>query len=336
MYTVEEKLFDIPDLCGLLPENPLFFDIETTGLSVKNAAIYLIGVVYQSGGQWCLRQWFATERRQEMDILQAFLDFSKDYPALIHFNGDKFDLPFIKACAKQYNLDHELSKKESLDLCSSLRPMAPFLGMERRKQKSFEERVGHLREDIYSGGELIRVYEDYLKNHSEKLCKTLLLHNHDDLRGMLFVASALSYERFLKQPVKLLSTEEAQDEAVLRLESEGPFKVPALAQASYEGMSISVNDSEIILRVPVKNGAVRFYFTDYQNYYYLPKEDTAVHKSVGIYVDAQFRKKATPGTAYQWAPLKLLEENPNQLDAYVHRLFYHYIFRKTSRKRRGQ
>ena len=35
-------------------------------------------------------------------------------------------------------------------------------------------------------------------------------------------------------------------------------------------------------------------------YYYLPEEDSAVHKSVGIYVDKSRRKAATPQTCYTW------------------------------------
>ncbi|MGN1205819.1 MAG: hypothetical protein ACI4SQ_02395, partial [Eubacterium sp.] len=37
---------------------------------------------------------------------------------------------------------------------------------------------------------------------------------------------------------------------------------------------------------------------DYQNYYYLPTEDTAIHKSVGIYVEKEFREPAKASNCY--------------------------------------
>ena len=40
-------------------ERIVFFDIETTGLSSKNASIYLIGTVSYEEGAWQLTQLFA-------------------------------------------------------------------------------------------------------------------------------------------------------------------------------------------------------------------------------------------------------------------------------------
>lgn len=40
------------------------------------------------------------------------------------------------------------------------------------------------------------------------------------------------------------------------------------------------------------------YFEDYKNYYYLPQEDMAIHKSVAAYVAAENKEKATKSTCY--------------------------------------
>ena len=39
-------------------ERLIFFDIETTGLSWKNAMVFLIGVLYKRDGRWQMEQWF--------------------------------------------------------------------------------------------------------------------------------------------------------------------------------------------------------------------------------------------------------------------------------------
>ena len=37
---------------------------------------------------------------------------------------------------------------------------------------------------------------------------------------------------------------------------------------------------------------------NYKDYYYLPEEDTAIHKSVAFYVDKNYRTKAKAATCY--------------------------------------
>ncbi|MDD6037929.1 MAG: hypothetical protein PUD20_03895 [bacterium] len=59
------------------------------------------------------------------------------------------------------------------------------------------------------------------------------------------------------------------------------------------------NSGDIMrLRIPMYQGMVRMYFSDYKNYYYLPLEDQAIHKSVAQYVDKEHRQKATPENCY--------------------------------------
>ena len=73
----------------------LFFDIETTGFSGETSQLYLIGCTYFDGFGWKLIQWFADTRQAEKELLDAFFEFLKRFKILIHFNGDRFDIPFI-------------------------------------------------------------------------------------------------------------------------------------------------------------------------------------------------------------------------------------------------
>lgn len=333
MFTVDELIPETFELDGLIPDNAIFLDIETTGLSARTAALYLVGVVYKNEQGWRYRQWFANRQREETELLAACAEFAKPYQALIHFNGTTFDLPFLHSCAKQYHLELGFDEKESVDLYSRLRPMGPFLGMRQMKQKSFEERIGIYREDKYTGGELIEVYKTYEKTPADEIRKLLLLHNRDDLTGMLSVARMLSYEKLLRQPARLLDIKEEGQRVFLSFQAEGTPAVPVPAEFSNEDFSISVEYRRMDVAVELKNGAVRYFFPDYQNYYYLPHEDKAIHKSVGIYVDSHFRQKAVYETAYQWADLELLRNDSKQMASYVHRLFEHYIFDKKASKR---
>lgn len=91
-------------------ESILFFDIETTGLSPKNASIYLIGAAFLQDKKWTLQQWFAENTAEEEAILDAFLKFAAPYRKLVHFNGTTFDVPFVQAKCKKYGLDSHSRK----------------------------------------------------------------------------------------------------------------------------------------------------------------------------------------------------------------------------------
>ena len=59
-----------------------------------------------------------------------------------------------------------------------------------------------------------------------------------------------------------------------------------------------LKDDGIQLTIPEYNGTLRYYLPDYRNYYYLPEEGMAVHRSVASFVDRDYRQPATPDTAF--------------------------------------
>lgn len=86
----------------------LFFDIETTGFSGETSQLYLIGCTYFDGFGWKLIQWFADTRQAEKELLDAFFEFLKRFKILIHFNGDRFDIPYLLKCCERLGLDYHL------------------------------------------------------------------------------------------------------------------------------------------------------------------------------------------------------------------------------------
>jgi hypothetical protein len=61
---------------------------------------------------------------------------------------------------------------------------------------------------------------------------------------------------------------------------------------------LALGGEQAKLRIPLTDGTARLYYKDYKNYYYLPQEDMAVHKSVAGFVDKAHRQKATPDNCY--------------------------------------
>ncbi len=68
--------------------------------------------------------------------------------------------------------------------------------------------------------------------------------------------------------------------------------------AHKNGVYIRVSGESGRLRTPVHHCELKLYFPDFKNYYYLPAEDMAVHKSVSRFVDPSHRVRATKDTCY--------------------------------------
>jgi len=292
-----EKLGDINSV--------LFVDIETTGLSPTSASIYLLGCCYFENGQWMIRQWLCENIGEERELLQAFLNHLTNFDTLIHFNGNKFDLPFIEKRASLHGLPISFEGITGIDIYKRIYPYRHFLRLTNCKQKTLEEFLSIHREDMYSGGELISVYKSFCTSHDEESLGLLLQHNRDDVYGMIRLLPILTYADFFNEPLTVRKVEsnitkdafgKTQKEILIyfSLNTELPKSISCHGNDCY----FSGRGNEGMIKVPVFTEEMKFFYSDYKNYYYLPNEDMAIHKSVSTFVDPAFREKATAATCY--------------------------------------
>lgn len=280
------------------PEQSIFFDIETTGLHRKYSHIYLIGALHCHEHTWTLTQWFAIRPVDESKMLQSFLSFIKDCKRLIHYNGDAFDLPYLRSRCEFCGIPENLGQGyESFDIYRRMRPFQKLLGLERFTQKSVEQFMGITRTDPYDGGELISVYKEYLQTADTNLQKALLLHNREDVINMASLLSLEAYRKLFedKPTIKKMSFSEDTITITLSLTN----AVPRPITCSSEWYSLSAQNNNAVIEVTVFDGTLKYYYENPKDYYYLPLEDKAIHKSIGIYVDKEHRKQANAATCYQ-------------------------------------
>lgn len=291
-------------------EKLLFFDIETTGFSRGHSLVYLIGCVFFRNHSWHLTQWFADTPKAEQQILETFVGFAEDFSVLIHFNGDRFDIPFLRKRCEVHGLSWDVSPFSSVDIYKRIQPCRKLLGLESLKQKSVESFLGISRQDTYSGGELIQVYNDYLTTREDALYDMLMLHNREDLEGMPLILPILSYPDFLEGDFTL-EGQRLLNETTLDLTLKSPFCLPGDIGWHTSKGHFKAHGHMLFALLPVFEGTLKHFYPDYKDYYYLIYEDMAVHKSVGEYVDKTARKKATAKTCYtrQASPFILQPEN---------------------------
>lgn len=223
------------------PEDVLFFDIETTGLSARSAGLYLIGILTYTDKNWTLLQYFCEDVADEPAVLQAFFELLCTKKILISYNGDGFDIPFLRHMVEQYGLHaprphhstaprdrvdcldtdsstiadtrplYSFDTVESFDLFKKFRPLKHLLGLPDLKLKSCERFLGIDREDRFTGGELIEVYFEWQKTKAPALLDTLLLHNAEDIANLPNLLPLLRYRSLPHSDFQLRAHERLQD-----------------------------------------------------------------------------------------------------------------------------
>lgn len=349
----------------LIPENSVFLDIETIGLSAKYHFVYCIGLAYYTENGAVILQYFAESRADEPELLESMLEFlGARKPVLITFNGVRFDLPFLEARCRLHCLPFDNNRLQQIDLLREIRPLKNLFGLSHLRQKDIERFLGIERDDQYDGGKLIEVYLQYEQTGEKDLRRLLLLHNFDDMKGMLSILPILSYRKladgnFTIQNISFESGSAEREEISIEkmknrsagqdkfppqgLSSNAPeaasknplcpgtqqaesengrsengnrnpqadsgdfmlcftisyeFSLPRPLSRKNDAAEISLERNRGIIKMPVFSGTLKYFFPDYKNYYYLPGEDMAVHRSVGQFTDSAFREPAKKETCY--------------------------------------
>ncbi len=299
-FSIEYPLENLAPL-----ERILFLDIETTGFTAKSSYLYMIGCAYFQAGKWYTIQWMAENYDQEAQIISAFFEFAKLYKYFVHFNGNNFDLPFLEQKCSQLSLPYHLDAFEGIDLYKRIAPYKFFLKLPNCKQKTLEQFLGINRKDVFSGGELIGIYHDYVKNPTEFTEKSLFLHNADDLKGMLQTLPMLFYYDLMNQELKAKKVQansykdingNVRRELLITLLL--PFSLPKPVTASANNCYLRGEDTQLILKVPIYEEELKYFYSNYKDYYYLPTEDIALHKSVATFVDKAHRIQASAANCY--------------------------------------
>lgn len=316
--------FDIIEKMGEITgfkdnSEPVFYDIETTGLSQKSCSIYIIGAIAREGSGWVLCQWMAEDLSEESKIIHAFFDFIQNCTSLIQYNGSRFDQPFLEARAGQYNIASPFLRLRSLDLYKELKVCRSLLGLSGMKQPDLENFLHRPTRRFCDGGKCIQLYKAYLHSKGSDLAGILLGHNREDLIGLGNITSMLGY-RALYGGIYTLSASEKGESYSALLSLPTPLPVPVSVETDFFSLEASENKARIT--VPVANGKLKQYYADYKNYDYIPEEDTAIPRAISQYMDKSLKKPAVPETCYTWFPCgdDFMKDNSRQLQYLRHTL----------------
>lgn len=332
------------------PDQSLFFDIETTGLSAASSCVFLIGSIFFDGENWVLVQFLAESPSDEPDLLDSFFQLADARKTLIHFNGSSFDIPFLRERARHYQITSPFETSASLDLYQKFRPLKKILQLKRMNQTALESFLSWNRTDRLTGKHMIALFKKYTLSHEPLIADLLLLHNHDDLLGMTQILKLSSYLMLFQGNLCSAAFQEDTDDGIFKIQFQLNYPLPlpvhlsdsiipskpSRFERSTDNLSLQMRSASIkekvdcpsqsgiqepcltscktdnpefcitldaedalgALTIPVFHGELKYFFPDYKNYYYIPLEDQAIHKTIGAFVDREYRQNARPENCY--------------------------------------
>lgn len=309
-------LFEIEEIFPFFDKSAIYFDIETTGLSPQNSQIYIIGFMYYKENKIYLHQIFCENLSDEKEAVISFFSYLENFNKIISFNGDAFDIKYISHLCEKYNIYNKFNDLDSVDIYKLIKPYKIFLNVDNLKQKTLEKYIGYDRVDIFSGGELIGLYKEFLyikdENEKKKYKAVLLRHNYDDMLGMAHISYFIHLSEIFKHieinhlDIHDMEYIKSQDILnALRIKFKINNSSHYLCKEIYYDNNIIIkiytdinNDTILEITYPVIKDELKYYLKDYKNYFYIPSEDIIIHKDLAQFVDKENKKKATKETAF--------------------------------------
>lgn len=278
--------------------NPIFYDIETTGLSRYTAFVYLIGAARFEKNGWYLYQWMCADESEETQILQEFYGFLQSADCTIQYNGNRFDQPFLEERYRKHKMENPFEMIPSVDVYQLLKPCQSLFKLTRMKQPDLEKFVGVHNRKYCDGGQCIRLYKNFVKKKDPELADVVMGHNEEDLTGLGIIFLLLVYKKLYDGEYRPKECTVVEQE--LKIIIELPTAAPVNLSCGNSDFYLSVNGCEVRMLVHLNDGRLRQYYRNYRDYEFIPGEDTVMPKSLTRYMDKSLRVAATPQNCYTW------------------------------------
>ncbi|MCK4349419.1 MAG: ribonuclease H-like domain-containing protein [Candidatus Krumholzibacteria bacterium] len=163
-------------------ERICYLDLETTGLSA--VPLFLVGLMYTSGGTLYVDQLFARDYTEERAVLGFTADFLKRFDVLVTFNGLRFDIPFLAERMIYEKLEFE-PPRGHVDLLPVARSVVSDRTPNHKLQTLERYLCNRKRIGDVPGSEIPGVYHDFVRTRDAGMMAGVFHHNRLDLLTML-------------------------------------------------------------------------------------------------------------------------------------------------------
>ncbi|MGZ7119191.1 MAG: ribonuclease H-like domain-containing protein [Methanobacterium sp.] len=166
----------------------IFLDIETLGLF--NSPIILLGIAKVSENNINVKQYLSRSLSEEKSVLDAFISNIDPDSVFVTFNGQTFDLPFIRNRMRYFNLKKDVDHAHFDVLHYSRREWSEEL-MNCQLQTLEKHLFNIVREDDVPSGLVPEFYQDYIKTGNVGPIIPIIKHNEQDIITVAMIFSRL-------------------------------------------------------------------------------------------------------------------------------------------------
>lgn len=164
------------------PEDLLFMDIETCGLSA--APVFLIGMMTYAEGGFQFEQYLARDYTEEPAILDAFAARLEGAEVLVTFNGKSFDMSYLRQRSAFHGVPLPARLAHHLDLLHESRRRWRGCVPNCRLQTLEQLLCGRRRVGDIPGSQIPDAYHAFVRTGDARAMAAIVHHNLLDLLTM--------------------------------------------------------------------------------------------------------------------------------------------------------
>ena len=180
--SVLESIFGCPFPSRIAPEDILFLDTETTGLSGGAGTIaFEIGIGYFVEGGFAVEQFLMRDYPYEAEMLKTLASRMSRYPVLCTFNGRTFDVPLLKSRFLMNRIGDESIPDTHADVLYPARRLWKLRLKQCTLSNLEAQLLGVCRDDDLPGAEVPQTFFHYLKSGDFSPLERVLEHNRQDI-----------------------------------------------------------------------------------------------------------------------------------------------------------
>ena len=163
------------------PEKILYLDTETTGLAGAGTVAFEVGLGWQEGTHFHVRQLVMRDYPEERFLLEEIVRLAEGFDVICTFNGKTFDLPLLRNRFIMNRIRTACLDKPHIDLLHIARRVWK-LRLRRCNLTNLEEALlGVPRVDDLPGAQVPERFFSYLKSGDFSLLDDVLAHNRQDI-----------------------------------------------------------------------------------------------------------------------------------------------------------
>lgn len=164
------------------PEEIIFFDLETTGLS-GTRPLFLIGTLRLDGDRLLFEQFLARCFEEERAVVFAATDLLAKYPVWVSFNGRAFDVPYLWSRANFFGLPCPQPQLH-VDLLHTARKLYRDVLPNCRLVTLESYLLNRVRLDDVPSHLIPELYHRFVIEQRPELLTGILRHNIEDLHSL--------------------------------------------------------------------------------------------------------------------------------------------------------